>query len=68
MCAIMQKLRVRSIFATTDSTTIALLFSMCYILSVRLIRYKRSHRMPAPSKRDKQSLKKYEQNKPVRTH
>ena len=24
--------------------------------------------MPAPSKRDKQSLKKYEQNKPVRTH
>ena len=24
--------------------------------------------MPAPSKRDKQSLKKYEQNKSVRTH
>lgn len=24
--------------------------------------------MPAPSKRDKQSRKKYEQNKPVRTH
>ena len=24
--------------------------------------------MPAPSKRDKQNLKKYEQNKPVRTH
>jgi small subunit ribosomal protein S20 len=24
--------------------------------------------MPAPSKRDKQSLKKYEQNKAVRTH
>jgi small subunit ribosomal protein S20 len=24
--------------------------------------------VPAPSKRDKQSLKKYEQNKPVRTH
>jgi small subunit ribosomal protein S20 len=24
--------------------------------------------MPAPSKRDRQSLKKYEQNKPVRTH
>ncbi len=24
--------------------------------------------MPAPSKRDKQSIKKYEQNKPVRTH
>ena len=24
--------------------------------------------MPAPSKRDKQSLKKYDQNKPVRTH
>lgn len=24
--------------------------------------------MPAPSKRDKQSLKKYEQNKPFRTH
>ena len=24
--------------------------------------------MPAPSKRDKQNLKKYEENKPVRTH
>ncbi len=24
--------------------------------------------MPAPSKRDKQSIKKYEQNKPMRTH
>ena len=24
--------------------------------------------MPAPSKRDKQSIKNYEQNKPVRTH
>ncbi|MCA1730475.1 MAG: 30S ribosomal protein S20 [Actinobacteria bacterium] len=24
--------------------------------------------MPAPSKRDKQNLKKYEQNKPFRTH
>jgi len=24
--------------------------------------------MPAPSKRDKQNLKKYEQNKPMRTH
>jgi small subunit ribosomal protein S20 len=46
---------------------IAPLLCVCYILPVRLVSSKRSVSLPAPSKRDKQNLKRGVQNQGVRT-
>ena len=46
---------------------IAPLLPVCYILPVRLVSSKRSVSVPAPSKRDKQSMKRGAQNQAVRT-
>jgi len=46
---------------------IAPLLCVCYILPVRLVSSKRSVSVPAPSKRDKQNLKRGAQNQGVRT-
>jgi small subunit ribosomal protein S20 len=47
---------------------IVALLSMCYILSVRQASQgERSASVPAPSKRDKQSRKRFEQNRGVET-
>ena len=46
---------------------IALLYGMCYILPVRVSFTQGEPKVPAPSKRDKQSVKKRDQNKAVRT-
>lgn len=43
------------------------MFPMCYILSVGPLVKSKGTTMPAPSKRDKQSLKRFEQNRAVRT-
>ena len=48
---------------------IVALLGMCYILPVRRVSQgKRSVSVPAPSKRDKQSRKRFEQNRGVETH
>jgi small subunit ribosomal protein S20 len=48
---------------------IVALLGMCYILPVRQVSQgKRSVSVPAPSKRDKQSRKRFEQNRGVETH
>jgi small subunit ribosomal protein S20 len=46
---------------------IAALLPVCYILRVRLVSSKRSVSVPAPSKRDNQSMKRGAQNQGVRT-
>lgn len=43
------------------------MFPMCYILPVRSLYSRKEQNMPAPSKRGKQSRKRYEQNKAART-
>ncbi len=46
---------------------IAPLLLMCYILPIRQVSSKRSESVPAPSKRDKQSRKRFEQNRGIQT-